>query len=80
VFENKVLRRLFRPNRQEVIGDGENCIMRSFTICTVTCKVIRFIWIEKAALKADMINVNKILVGKSEHKVPFGTPRHRWDG
>jgi len=29
VFENRVLRRIFGPKRDEVRGDGENYIMRS---------------------------------------------------
>jgi hypothetical protein len=33
VFENKVLRRIFGPKRDEVREGGENCIMRSFVIC-----------------------------------------------
>jgi len=34
VFENRVLMRLFGPKRDEVIGDGENYIMRSLRIFT----------------------------------------------
>jgi hypothetical protein len=34
VFENRVLRRIFGPKREEVTGNGENFIMRSFMICT----------------------------------------------
>jgi hypothetical protein len=33
VSENRVLRRIFGPKRDEVTG--ENCIMRSSTICTL---------------------------------------------
>jgi len=29
VFENRVLRRIFGPKRDELQGNGENCIMRS---------------------------------------------------
>jgi hypothetical protein len=29
VFENRVLRRIFEPKRDEVTGNGENHIMRS---------------------------------------------------
>jgi hypothetical protein len=29
VFENRVLRRIFRPKRDEVTGNEENYIMRS---------------------------------------------------
>jgi hypothetical protein len=34
VFENRVLRRVFGPKRDEVTGNGENYIIRSFIICT----------------------------------------------
>jgi len=34
VFENRVLRGIFGPKRDEGTGDGENCIMRSLMICT----------------------------------------------
>ena len=34
VFENKVLRRVFGPKRDEVTGNGENYIMRSLGIFT----------------------------------------------
>jgi hypothetical protein len=33
VFENRMLRRIFGPKRDEVKGNGENFIMRSFIIC-----------------------------------------------
>jgi hypothetical protein len=35
VFENRVLRRIFGPKRDKVKVFGENCIMRSFVICTL---------------------------------------------
>jgi hypothetical protein len=34
VFENRVVRRVFGPKRDEVTGDGESCTMRNFIICT----------------------------------------------
>jgi hypothetical protein len=34
VFENRVLRRIFGPKRDEVTGNGETYIMRSLMICT----------------------------------------------
>jgi hypothetical protein len=33
VFENRVLRRLFGPKRDEVTGEGEKYISRSLMIC-----------------------------------------------
>ena len=34
IFENRVLRRIFGPKRDEVTGDRENYPMRSLLICT----------------------------------------------
>jgi len=34
VFENRVLRRVFGPKRDEVTGNGENYIMMSLVFCT----------------------------------------------
>jgi hypothetical protein len=33
VLENRVLRRILGPKRNEMTVAGENCIMRSFTTC-----------------------------------------------
>jgi hypothetical protein len=33
-FENKVLRRIFGPRRDEVRGSGKDYITRSFMLCT----------------------------------------------
>jgi hypothetical protein len=35
MFENRVLRRIFGPKRDEVTGEWRNCITRSFMICTL---------------------------------------------
>jgi len=34
VFENRVLRRIFGPKRDDVTGSGDNYIMRNSVICT----------------------------------------------
>ena len=34
VFENRMLRRIFGPKRDEVTGSGEDYITRSFMVCT----------------------------------------------
>jgi hypothetical protein len=34
VFENRVLRRIFGPKREEVRENGEDCTMGSFIICS----------------------------------------------
>jgi len=35
VFENRVLRRIFGPERNDIPGSGENYIMSSLMICTL---------------------------------------------
>jgi hypothetical protein len=35
VFENRVLRRIFGPKRDEMMGEWRKCITRSFMICTL---------------------------------------------
>jgi hypothetical protein len=35
VFENRVLRRIFGHEREEIAGSREKCITKSFIICTV---------------------------------------------
>jgi hypothetical protein len=34
VFENRVLRRIFGPKRDEVMENGESCTVESLIICT----------------------------------------------
>jgi hypothetical protein len=34
VFENRALRRIFWPKRDDITGIGENYIMRSLMFCT----------------------------------------------
>jgi hypothetical protein len=36
VFENRVLRRIFGPKRDEVTGNGETYVMRTWMVCTPT--------------------------------------------
>jgi hypothetical protein len=35
VFENRVLRRIFRPKGDEMVGGWRNCVMRNFITCTL---------------------------------------------
>jgi hypothetical protein len=43
VFENRVLRRIFGPQRDEVTGGGEKYIMRSFYDLYCSSNIIRVI-------------------------------------
>jgi hypothetical protein len=71
VFENRVLRRIFGPKRDEVTGVGQNCTIRSF----ITCAIGRI-----CSTNGDKRNGYRILVGKPEGRRPLGRPRRRWIG
>jgi hypothetical protein len=65
--------------------DGENCIMRSYIICTLHAYVVRMgkpkiiRWFGQAERIGRMRNTNKMLVGKPEGKSPLRRPRRRWE-
>jgi hypothetical protein len=35
MFENRVLRKIFGPKREDITGGWRKCIMRSFISCTL---------------------------------------------
>jgi len=85
VFENKVLRRIFGPKRDEVTGEWRklhneelNCLYCSPN----TVRVIKSRRMRRAGHVARMgkgRGVYGVLVGKPEGKRPLGRPRRRWE-
>ena len=81
-FENRVLRRIFVPKRDQVTGSGKNYITRSLMISTphpIWFVSRRMKWAGYVALMEERRGVYRILVGKPEGKRPLGRPRHRWE-
>jgi hypothetical protein len=70
VFENRVLRRIFGPKREED-ECGENCIMMNFTTCMR--------WAGHVARMGEGRGIYMVLVGRLERKRPLGRPRRRWE-
>jgi hypothetical protein len=73
VFENKVLRSIFGPKRDEDIGCWRNSIMRSFITCTLRqvkldAEVKEDEMAGHVARMGDKRTTYKILVGKPEGK------------
>jgi hypothetical protein len=83
VFENRVLRRIFGPKGDGVMGGRGDCITRSFMICILR-RIIRIIkskrmmWAGHVARMGEKKNLYRLLVGKPEGKRPLGRPRRRW--
>jgi len=82
VFENRVLRRIFWPKRDEVTGEwrklhyGEPNLFSSPSIVRVI-KSRRMRWVGYIVCMGERRGIYRVLVGKPEVKRPFGKPRHR---
>jgi hypothetical protein len=83
VFENRVLRRVFGPKRDEMTGEwrklhneGLNGLYSLPNIVRVV-KSRRMRWVGHVARMGDERGVHRVLVGKAEGKRPLGRPRRR---
>jgi hypothetical protein len=85
VFENRVLRRIFGPKRDEAMGDWRKLHSEELHILYSSPNTIRQIksrrmrWAGHVARMGEERKVYKVLVGKPEGKSPLGRPRHRWE-
>jgi transcription termination factor 2 len=85
VFENRVLRRIFGPRRDEVTGEwrrlhNEELIDRySSSNIVRVIKSRRMRWAGHVARMGESRGVYRVLVGKPEGRRPLGRPRHRWE-
>jgi hypothetical protein len=84
VFENKALRRIFGPRRDEVTGDWRrlhneeiNDLYSSPNIVRVI-KLRRMRWAGHVARMGEERGVYRVLMGIPERKRPLGRPRRRW--
>jgi hypothetical protein len=85
VFENKVLRRIFVPKRDEVTEEWRRlhnkelyALYSSPNIIGVT-KPRRLRWAGHVARMGERRGAYRALVGKPERRRPLGRPRHRWE-
>ena len=85
VFENKVLRRVFEPKRDEVTGEWRklhNEELRDLYSLPNIVRVVksrRMRWAGHVAHMGEGRGVHRVLVGKPEEKIPLGRPRSRWE-
>jgi hypothetical protein len=75
VFENRVLRRIFGPKRDEVTGEWRKLHKEKLHNLYSSPDIIRQI---KSRMGEER-KVYKVLVGKPEGKRPLGRQRCRWE-
>jgi hypothetical protein len=84
VFENKVLRRIFGPKRDEVTGEWRKLHNEELRDLYSSPSIIRVIksrrmrWAGYVAQMGGKRNAYRLLMGKSEAKRPLRRPRRRW--
>jgi hypothetical protein len=84
VFENRVLRRIFGPKRDEVTGEWRNLHNEELRDLYSSPNIIRIIksrrmrWASHVVRMGENRNAYRLLMGKPEGKRPLGRPRRRW--
>jgi hypothetical protein len=84
VFENRVLRRIFGPKSDEVMGEWRKLHNEEFCDLYSSPSIIRIIksrrmrWTGHVARMEEKMNAYRLLVGNPEGKRPLGRPRHTW--
>jgi hypothetical protein len=84
VFENRVLRRIFGPKRDEVTGEWRKLHDEELRDLYSSPSIIRIIksrrmrWAGYVARMGEKRNAYRLLVGKPEGKRQIGRPRCRW--
>jgi hypothetical protein len=85
VIENRVLRRIFGPKRDEVTGEWRKLHNEELQDFYSPPSIIRIIklrrmrWAGHVARMGEKRNAYRLLVGKPERKRPLGRPRlGRW--
>ena len=84
VYENMVLRRIFGPRRDEVMGERRRLHDEELNDLYCSPNIVRVIkptrmrWAGHVACMGEESGVYRFLVGKPEGKRPPGRPRRRW--
>jgi hypothetical protein len=85
VFENRVLRRVFGPKRDEVTGEWRKLHNEELRDLYSVPNIVRVVksrrmrWAGHVARMGEGRGVYRVLVGKHEGKRPLGGPRPKWE-
>jgi len=86
LFENRVLRRIFGPRRDEVTGELRRMHNEELNDMYPSPNILRVIkwrrmrWAGHVAYMGEEMVVYWVLVGKPEGRRPMWRPRRRWAG
>jgi hypothetical protein len=84
VFENKELRRIFGPKRDEVTGEWRKLHIEELRDLYYSPSIIRIMksrrmsWVGHVARMGEKRGAYRLLIGKPEGKRPLESPRRRW--
>jgi len=84
LLENRVLRRIFGPKRDEVTGEWRKLHNEELNDLYSSPNIMRVIkrrrmrWAGHVARMGEERRLYRVLVGKPEGRRPLGRPRRRW--
>jgi hypothetical protein len=85
VFENRVLRRVFGPKRDEVTEEWRKLHNEELNDLYSLPNIVQVVKLRRMRLTGHVAcmgeerGVHRVLVGKPEGKRPLGRPRHTWE-
>ena len=85
MFENRVLRGVFGPRRDEVTGEWKKLHNEELTDLYSLPNIVwvvksrRMRWAGHVARMGEGRGVHRVLMGKPEGKRPMGRPKRRWE-
>jgi len=85
VFDNRALKRIFGPKRDEVAGEWRKLHNEELNDLNSSRNTIRMIksrrmrWTGHVAYMRERRGAYSVSVGKPEGRIPLGRPRPRWE-
>jgi hypothetical protein len=85
VFDNRVLRGVFGPKRDQVTGEWRKLHNEEINGLYSLPNIVRVVksrrmrWAGHVARMGEGTGVHRVLAGKPEGKRSLGRPRHRWE-
>jgi len=85
VFQNRVLRRIFGPKRDDVMGEWRKLHNKELNDLYSSPNIVRVIksrrmrWVGHAAHMGERKGIYRVFVRKPKGKRSLGRPRRRWE-